>query len=304
MVLLTAVLTNYNHVKYLPEALDAMLSQNMDSYEILLIDDASTDNSLELIRSYEARFPQIRVIIHEKNQGPVGALNTGIRAARGIYVALCSADDVILPGFFKECTDLLNRFPEAALCTTNFCCFHDGETQKMSERGIPGVNEPCFLPPKQIASYIDKYDFWIPGNGSIFCREFMPKGELRQELRALCDWFFSLTMALRHGICYIPKPLASFRVVKNSYSAKSSQRELYDSLFHILENREFQDIKRFFLSSGVVFQLKKEIFSYLRHKPEYKKYYPLILFQKLKRKLFRNRYKRMLAPIDVYTQND
>ncbi|MDR3623863.1 MAG: glycosyltransferase family 2 protein [Chlamydiales bacterium] len=298
MTVLSVVLANYNHAHFLPEALDAILSQSVDSMEVLILDDASTDNSIEVIKEYQKRFPQIRLIAREKNGGPIIAANQGIGESKGKYIATCSADDKVLPGFFKECIEMLERFPKAALCTTNFCCFTEGETKKFAERGLIHVKQPCFLEPQDIIKAIKKYDFWIPGNGSIFRKSsLLEAGLLRQDLKALCDWFLNTTVAIRHGICYIPRPLASFRIVKNSYSSKSPQALLYDALFNILEEPQLQDMKKAFFASGMVFQLDKAIFSYIRNKQGLKKYYPRIVIQKLIRKLFRNRYKRMLQEV-------
>ena len=63
---LSVVLPNYNHARYLPRALDALLSQELPADEIIVVDDCSTDASQEIVSRYEARYPSIRLVANEK----------------------------------------------------------------------------------------------------------------------------------------------------------------------------------------------------------------------------------------------
>ena len=87
----------YNTAAYMPKCLDTLLHQDIpqDEYEIILVDDCSPDNSLEMANEYAAKYTNIRVCTHEKNKGLAAARNTGIDAAMGEYLCLVDPDDYI-----------------------------------------------------------------------------------------------------------------------------------------------------------------------------------------------------------------
>lgn len=92
--LVSVIIPVYNAEKYLEEAVDSVLSQTYRDLELIIIDDCSKDNSLEIARSYEQSDARVRVIAGEKNQGVARVRNRGVQEARGEYIALLDSDDV------------------------------------------------------------------------------------------------------------------------------------------------------------------------------------------------------------------
>ena len=94
---LSIVVNMYNTAAYMPKCLDTLLHQDIPTadYEIILVDDCSPDNSLEMANEYAAKYPNIRVCTHEKNKGLAAARNTGIDAAKGEYLCFVDPDDYI-----------------------------------------------------------------------------------------------------------------------------------------------------------------------------------------------------------------
>lgn len=91
----TVLMTVYNGFPYIKEAIDSILNQSYRDFEFLIIDDCSTDNSVEIIKSYcDSR---IRLIKNEKNIGQTASLNKGIECAKGEYIARMDQDDISLP---------------------------------------------------------------------------------------------------------------------------------------------------------------------------------------------------------------
>jgi len=96
----SVVINNYNYGQYLPEALDSALAQIAESDEILVVDDGSTDNSLDILSRYESEHG-VRVIAQE-NQGQMKAVREGIRAAKGEIILLLDSDDYFLSGYLDR----------------------------------------------------------------------------------------------------------------------------------------------------------------------------------------------------------
>ncbi len=89
--LVSVVMPIYNVQRFVADAIRSVLSQSFDDFELVIVDDCATDRSLEICRGFDDR--RIRIVSHERNRGLAGARNTGIRLARGEYVALLDSDD-------------------------------------------------------------------------------------------------------------------------------------------------------------------------------------------------------------------
>lgn len=111
---LSVVLPVYNSEKYVKEAIDSIINQTFTDFELLLINDASTDGSLHVIEQYED--PRIRIINNEVNLKVVKSLNKGLSLARGEFIARMDADDVAHPRRFEKQLDYFNKHPEVDLC--------------------------------------------------------------------------------------------------------------------------------------------------------------------------------------------
>jgi glycosyltransferase involved in cell wall biosynthesis len=112
---LSVVLPNYNHAKFVGRALTALIRQKRAADEIIVIDDGSTDDSLDVIHGIAARAPAIRVLRNEKNIGVIATLQRGLESARGDYVYFAASDDWVFPDFFALALRQLEANPGVGL---------------------------------------------------------------------------------------------------------------------------------------------------------------------------------------------
>ena len=94
MPLVSVVIPSYNHEKFVSEAIESVLGQDFDDLELIIVDDASTDTSRQIIQKYAAEDARVRVILHETNCGIAKTCNDGIAAAKGKFLAVTASDDV------------------------------------------------------------------------------------------------------------------------------------------------------------------------------------------------------------------
>ena len=104
---LSVLVNNYNYARFIGEALEAILNQSYRPSEVIVVDDASIDNSVEIIQQFVKRDPIVHLIKNEKNMGIFYNLNKFFSIASGEYVYLAGSDDRILPGFFEKSMKLL-----------------------------------------------------------------------------------------------------------------------------------------------------------------------------------------------------
>jgi len=224
MATLSVRMSNYNHGHFLTDALEAIVSQSRKPDEFLIIDDASTDNSVEIIEQYAKKYSFIRFFQNEKNVGPVVNARRLMEMCASDYVYGAAADDRILPGFFEKSMDLLEKYSEAALCLA--LSYLTDETGKIVGRGSIGKlsKSPCFLAPDECLEKLRKYESWTSsGNMCIYKKStLMEIGGFIPELGAYADGFIRKVLALKYGTCFIPEYLGEWRRLEGGYSASAS----------------------------------------------------------------------------------
>jgi len=114
----SVVVPAYNAEETLAETLEALSAQTFPDWECVVVDDGSVDGTLRLAAAYSDLDPRVRVVSQE-NRGTGGAYNTGVQAARGSWVSICSADDVLLPSHLSTMNQAVDRHPGVSIFTCN-----------------------------------------------------------------------------------------------------------------------------------------------------------------------------------------
>jgi len=113
--LVSVIIPNWNGERFLEACLDTLAEQTYKNYEVILVDNASTDGSLALVRS---RFPWVKVVPLPENRGFAAAINEGIRHSEGEYIALLNNDAQAAPQWIEELVGALDSHPEAGACAS------------------------------------------------------------------------------------------------------------------------------------------------------------------------------------------
>ena len=137
--LISVVMPVYNAEKYLDEAITSLLIQSYENFEILAINDGSTDSSVEILKKYASIDTRVK-IISQKNKGIVAVLNRGIDEAKGEYIARMDADDVSFPNRFKDQIETFQNNPDADLVYGDFEVI-DEQSRFMYRELTPPLNE-------------------------------------------------------------------------------------------------------------------------------------------------------------------
>lgn len=112
----TVLMPVYNGERYLREAIESILVQTFADFEFLIINDGSTDRSVDVIESF--RDSRIRLIHNGKNSGLIKSLNMGIELARGMYIARMDSDDKSIPSRLMQQVEFMDRHPDIGICGT------------------------------------------------------------------------------------------------------------------------------------------------------------------------------------------
>ena len=115
----SVVMAVFNGERYLVEAVESILNQTYRDFEFIIIDDGSTDSSLEILKRYEKQDQRIQLVVNGENIGPPLSLNKGIALSKGKYIARMDQDDVSLPDRFKIQIVYLDEHPDIWVLGTN-----------------------------------------------------------------------------------------------------------------------------------------------------------------------------------------
>jgi len=225
MPLVSVSMSSYNYQRYLPEAIEAILNQTCRDIELVIVDDASKDNSVEIIRSYQKKDSRIRTIFHKKNEGIAKTFNDGIDASSGKFVAKMSSDDVWAEDKIEKQLEVLNKNENLIVysdCTIidaegNPICRPGGKKQKLKKRKKNG----------KIFGELLEGNF-ICGASLIFKKE--NAGDIRydEQFKFVNDYKFVLELARKYEFYCVPQPLVKYRVHGNNITLKDKPGWLED----------------------------------------------------------------------------
>lgn len=209
----SAIIANYNHANYLPECLDALLSQTHPFDEIIIFDDGSTDSSVQVIKNYAEKNPQIIFRQNEKNIGVCETYNQMIALAKGDYVAVCASDDFISPYFLEKTIHLAKQHPDLGLITCDINKFTDVKPYQFTMvAGIENCKDvQIFTPGDNLHKELRQNNF-VFSWACLYRREYLTKYGYNKILASLSDFYLNTQISLRYPIAYIPEALGNVRI--------------------------------------------------------------------------------------------
>lgn len=258
---LSVIMTNFNHAYYLDERLTSILSQLDSNMEIVVVDDGSTDNSIEILERFSREDHRVKIIKFLSNKGVIAAANTALFAAKGLYIVSLAADDLILPGFIKKTLEVLLEKPELVICFSDSGYIMEGENIEnfKSHRLIPQLNKTkIFQTPDDFVKFVRSHPFHIPGHTSIMKRDILTKhGGFKSSFEASCDWYLFHVVAFEGASAYIPETLSIMRLHKDSFSRMicediKRRNKSYLSMLNYLLKDENKGLYQAFKRSGVL----------------------------------------------------
>lgn len=300
----SAIIPNYNDGSKIRESLDSLVKQELPFCEMIIVDDGSTDNSVEIIKELLKDLPQARLVQHEKNRGVVGAINTGIAEAIGEYIFLCSANDIYYPRMTARCEEMLQRYPQASIVSGNVAAYDQKRERFTYDMKLPLPQVLAYLSPEDLVAY-NRKSALHPNGGANALRldKVRHYGGLHQELAWHSDWFLNLMLAFDTGVVYVPENFSICRLEgKKSYSSNrfhwpSEKIVIRESILNLRQYPEHAELfkrsallPKFDIRSLPMFLLDKELRWFLT---------PLLVWRMLMRTL--TAYSKNVIPRPILT---
>lgn len=214
--MISVIMSVYNGSRFIREAIDSILDQTFSDFEFLIFEDKSTDDTLQILESYSARDPRIKIIKKQENKGLPGFienLNLGLKMSRGKYIARMDADDISHPDRFAKQLKFLEENPEIFMVGSTIKCI--GETgnflrmmqPKFSDKEIKNAmfsNIQMYHPVIMFRN-TDEVQF---REKMLYCEDY--------------DLYFRLILAEKK-FANIDLPLLKYRILDHSVTRKDSR---------------------------------------------------------------------------------
>lgn len=230
--LLSVTVLNYNYAHFLPNCLDSILSQSFTDFELILINDTSTDNSLDVIKPYLAD-QRVRLIDHQKNKGFVASLIEGAEQSRGTYISVISADDWVVDSTaFAQQIAVLEHDPEIVFAFGNYGFYADEQRCTSIRNPAP---ESYIRPGREVFQQM-VIDRAPQHSGTMIRRTAYDKiGGYDRNMRYAVDGQMWLGLCHIGKVAYIHNVLYAYRMhqtnmTKNSQAIERSTREVLQIL--------------------------------------------------------------------------
>lgn len=255
----SVIVPNYNHAKYLKQRIDSILNQTCQDFELIILDDCSTDDSRTIIDEYVTRFPDIKSYYNSSNSGSAfKQWDYGVNKANGEFIWIAESDDYAEPGFLEKSLAILAGNENIGLVYCNSKIIDElnktesyvsdlritlDENKWSKDYSNKGLNE--------ISEYLYLNNTINNVSGVLFRKKkYVDAGYADHSMKYCGDWFLYIRILLISDIAYFSSPLNIFR-----FHANSSIEEYFRKSSYFLEVLRVY----LFVSSKIRLVLKKRL---------------------------------------------
>lgn len=244
----SVIIPAYNTEKYIAHAISSALSQTLSNIEVIVVDDCSTDNTVEVVRSFFD--PRLKLLLNPVNLGAGGARNNALQAAKGEWIAVLDSDDWYAPQRLEILVGIAER-ENADFVADDLYLIEDGSSSPwgtmIDESGEKISSIEQFEAAEFILSDIENREGLHLGfSKPLFRREFLVEHEIKyQDIKVTQDFWFDMQCFL-HGARFflVPEPLYYYRARPGSLVSSDKMKRLDEECQAINDFMQHQDYLR------------------------------------------------------------
>lgn len=238
---ISVLMSSYNYAQYIEKAIDSVINQTYENWELIIVDDGSLDNSVEIIKSYEKKDSRIKLLQHNncQNRGLKETLLLGLKNANGDWIAFLESDDFWEPANLEEKIKIIKKYPDNKLIfnKVNF----------VVEDKIINLNKFIKTQEKLSKMQFPKnmfYDFGTDNMVLTFScamvnKEILLDSYFKTSIDCFLDWCLWIHLAYKNDFYYIDEVLTNWRLHRQSYIKKAQK-----FIFHLVQIQAYKDIYR------------------------------------------------------------
>lgn len=224
---ISIITASYNYAQYIEEAINSVINQSYQDWELIIVDDGSSDNSVEIIKSYCEKDNRIKLFQHEngQNRGLKETILLGLEHATGEWVAFLESDDFFAPDNLIKKIEIIKKYPNVKLIFNKVNFLWEKEINKFQQKIFFKTQKSLS---KKIFLRNMFYDFFIDNKIFTFSCVMIEINALKNAnfnspLDALLDWWLWIHLAFNNEFYYINEELTNWRLHSNSYIKDSKK---------------------------------------------------------------------------------
>ena len=218
------ILTSYNYENFISQAIESVIAQTICDWELIIIDDGSKDNSLNIIKEFCKKDDRIKLYTHSqnKNKGLVASVKLGLEKAKNEWIAFLESDDYLAPNYLEEKIKFIEKYPDCKFLYNDVQSFGSSKKIKKHKLYLNKINKLW-----QDNEYNDVFNAFgneniVPTFSCVMCKK---EEILKCDLNPICppvfDYWLWWQIAENNQFGFINKKLTYWRFHENSYISNS-----------------------------------------------------------------------------------
>lgn len=226
---ISIITANYNYANYIEEAINSVLNQTYQDWELIVVDDGSSDNSVEIIKSYCEKDTRIKLFQHDNvaNKGLKESLLIGLKHASGDWIAFLESDDIFEPTNIEKKVETIKKNPEIKLIfnKVKFLAKEKRKQQKIYEKTQEKLSKMIF--PRNMF-----YDFSVDNMILTFScvmveAKALKEADFNTPVDSSLDRWLWIHLAQKNDFYYIDEELTQWRLHPESYIKRQKKSKFY-----------------------------------------------------------------------------
>ena len=219
----SVIITSYNYEQYIKEAIESVLNQTYSDFELIVIDDCSTDNSVNVIKQFNDE--RIKFIQNEQNIGLKGSMQRAISICTGDWIAFLESDDTWFPETLEKRLEYAEKYTQVGIIFNDVLEFGDEKwllaVKKNFERVRKILNKKTF--PKNIFYDINLHNLILTFSSVMIKRELFENLNFETPIDSLLDWWIYIHIAYNTDAYYMKEKLTKWRQHRQSYITRKKK---------------------------------------------------------------------------------
>ncbi|MEI8377050.1 MAG: glycosyltransferase [bacterium] len=256
----SVITASYNYADLISQTIESVINQTYTNWELIVIDDGSTDNSREIIQKYCDKNNKIQMITHKDcvNKGLCETVKLGCKIAQGEYIAFLESDDIWDEKYLEKKIEVIEKYPDIPFIFSNVELFGDKETQKRLDEYLKF--QKLFLKNQTYPTNLFNYFLFINLIPTFSCvmvkKNLLSNLDFNAPFPPHLDWFLWMQIAYDNELYYLDLPLTKWRIHQKSFIGRTQK---------IKKNNNkiiFSTIKALISKSNQHFLIKKFLINY------------------------------------------
>ncbi len=225
---ISIITASYNYENYIQETIQSIIDQTYHDWEMIIVDDGSKDNSIEIIQKYCNSDDRIKLYTHENNEnkGLSETIQLGLSKAQGEWIIFLESDDILTPDYIEKKLAIINKYgKDISLIFNN--CEPFGDKQKISEsmQFIEKNNEYLMKLkyPKNMFHHLYTSNKILTFSSVMVKKSSLKHLNYISPIPCLLDWTLWIQLSYTEKFYYLPEKLTKWRLHYDSYISKSTQ---------------------------------------------------------------------------------